>query len=230
MRRAIYSIRGLSLRMPFLIGGDVFRSVLVVGPSSSSDSPDGNFGDPPPHFPTHFYLGPIPPSPSTLSYRRSQSSDTLPALGRPRSTVTRSPLQSRAIYERQFISTDSAPTPVGFPVSRFGRPFALERLRVLAHLKPYPLLPHVFCVSIFINYDQRESRYRVDREIESSFLALNGPTRTPLTTCNIPTSPFSFLSSVILSLLVLPSSLLSVLILILMPCGMVVPKMIRLKG
>ena len=66
--------------------------------------------------------GPPTFPPSWRDLNHSQSDDILYRSRHYRRNITRNSSQSRAIYLRSFISTDSAPTPVGFVITGNERP------------------------------------------------------------------------------------------------------------
>ena len=68
-----------------------------------------------PHLPTWISSPPPPPFPPFWrNLNHSQSDDVIPTPRRQRRNLARNSLQSRAIYIRSFISTDTAPTPCWF--------------------------------------------------------------------------------------------------------------------
>ena len=86
-----------------------------------------------PHIPG---LLPFLRPPYNRELHHSQSPDTFPMLARAQSALTRDPHQPQSIYMRDFISTDTAPTHVCYPVSGKEAPFNIDSIRERFPLGP----------------------------------------------------------------------------------------------
>ena len=155
-----------------------FESDLILLPAKISPLPPRTF------IMDHFVRRPI-------HYRitRSQSLSSPPALSRSHSTLARSPLQSRAIYDLRPTSNDTEPTPFGVHVSRFltafltrpsHRPFPPEKL---------PFVSHCVLRIASINDDHGALRNRLDRKIELACRILMIQLKTTLAACESFASP-----------------------------------------
>ena len=82
------------------------------------------------------------------SLTRSQSSETLEILSRAQPTTTRKHWGSEFIYLREFISTDTSPTPVGYVVTRHEPPMTIDVFR-----ERFPPEARVFAIRAALRSD-----------------------------------------------------------------------------
>lgn len=132
---------------------------------------------PPPILPPSTFDVPVSLLPPSFAHQliRSQSDDTLTRITHIHSPLTRKPIGSRAIYIREFISTDSAPAPVVFAVSSYEPPATLDMIR--AHFSPdaRPFIIQAALRSAFLNPHIRTVRARFGDELTRLFPLLSYP-------------------------------------------------------
>ena len=96
---------------------------------------------------------------------------------RGRSNLTRDDLQSRAIYLRGFIYTDTPPTPFGTDVASPEPPMDLQTIRSLFSPEARPFVISAALRSAFIDTHRGDARGRFDLELFD--LAYSPPRLTP---------------------------------------------------